>query len=109
MSKAIKSDRRIGPDGRPYVQLSPKLLRAAFDWCERNKGEPVSIAYMQSLVTLTEIIEFREIEFRKGDSFVDIGVPYEFFDDEVAQGMFMTRDYMARQILKRAKQEAAKP
>lgn len=104
MSKAIKSDRRIGPDGRPYVHLSPKLLRAAFDWCERNKGEPVSIAYMQSLVTLTAIIEFRE-----RDSFVDIGVPYEFFDDEVAQGMFMTRDYIARQILKRAKQEAAKP
>lgn len=104
MSKAVTSDRSKGPDGRPYVRLSAKLLRAAFDWCERNEGDAVSIAYMRALVTLTAVIEFRE-----ENSFVDTGVPYTFFDDEVAQGMFMTRDYIARQILKRAKQEAAKP
>lgn len=104
MSKAIKSDRRIGPDGRPYVEMSAKLLRAAYAWCEKNKDEHLAKAHMRACYALNGVLEFQENWFK-----CDAGISYRFFDDEVVKGMFMMRDHIGRQILKRAKQEAAKP
>ena len=100
----MRREKRKDPNGRPYVAMSGKSLRAVFAWYEENKDDDLAKAYAAALWALNGVLEFDE-----GAHHEKAGIRYDFYSDEVETGMYIVRDHIGRQILKRIKRDAANP
>lgn len=105
MREAVMTrEKRKDPDGRPYVAMSGKSLSAVLAWHDENEDDDLAKAYAAANWALNGVLEFRE-----DGHHVKAGIRYDFYSEEVVQGMYIVRDHIGRQILKRIKRDAGNP
>lgn len=94
------SDKLLNPDGSRYVALSIKSLAKIKSWCDANETEHLVVAYQHACRVLGEYLD--------GDvyCFYRAGLDLRY-REVVYDGLYVLRDYVGRQILKRIKSEAA--